>query len=293
MLARKNVKMVNNQEKKNQYLALAAISSIWTLLLSTIASMGGAGSLLQAAYASSSTTTYTVVSGDTLYKIGLRFGVPWQDIAQANDIQSPYLIYVGDVLVIPLNDASDDTTAIATGNPMYDQFDSYIKSSSRNYGISDQMLVKAMISQESYFDPRAVSPDSPCGVPPGWTDAQSKSFGLMQFTPACAEPQAGPPNLTTDTTSPYWSSSWFNPQYNIDRGVQALSRELSYVKSNFYGCSDEQYLLMAVATYNSGPGAVYGCGSWNERADTHINYVLSQYKTYAEMAGAPYPYAGC
>lgn len=285
--------MVNNHEKKSRYLALAAISSsIGILLLLSIASMG-AGSLQMAAYASSSAaTTYTVVSGDTLYKIGLRFGVPWQNIAQANDIQSPYLIYVGDVLVIPpLHDTGDDTT-IVTGNPMYDQFDSYIKSSSRNYGISDQMLVKAMISQESYFDPRALSPDSPCGVPAGWTDAQSRSFGLMQFTPACAEPQAGMPNLTTDSNSPYWSSSWFNPQYNIDRSVQALSRELSYVKSNFYGCSEEQYALMAVATYNSGPGAVYGCGSWNERADTHINYVLSQYQAYAEMAGMPYPYAG-
>jgi LysM repeat protein len=31
----------------------------------------------------------------------MMFGVPWQQIAQMNNIQSPYVIYVGEALVIP------------------------------------------------------------------------------------------------------------------------------------------------------------------------------------------------
>jgi heat shock protein HslJ/LysM repeat protein len=43
---------------------------------------------------------YVVAKGDTLYAIGVRFGVPWQDIAAANGITNT-LIYVGQHLYIP------------------------------------------------------------------------------------------------------------------------------------------------------------------------------------------------
>lgn len=48
-----------------------------------------------------SSGTYTVKSGDTLSSIGQRLGVPWPDIAKANNISSPYRIYPGDELRIP------------------------------------------------------------------------------------------------------------------------------------------------------------------------------------------------
>lgn len=51
--------------------------------------------------ASSSSSTYTVKSGDCLSVIGSKLGVNWQDIASINGINSPYIIYVGQVLNIP------------------------------------------------------------------------------------------------------------------------------------------------------------------------------------------------
>ena len=45
-------------------------------------------------------TQYTVQSGDTLIKIGERFGVPYQQIIDANGLSS-WTIYPGDVLTIP------------------------------------------------------------------------------------------------------------------------------------------------------------------------------------------------
>ncbi len=49
----------------------------------------------------SNPSTYVVKSGDCLSTIGSRLGVNWKDIANANGINSPYIIYVGQVLNIP------------------------------------------------------------------------------------------------------------------------------------------------------------------------------------------------
>lgn len=45
--------------------------------------------------------THTVKSGETLYRISLQYGVHWLAIAQANSIAPPYVIYPGQVLIIP------------------------------------------------------------------------------------------------------------------------------------------------------------------------------------------------
>jgi len=48
-----------------------------------------------------STQTYTVKSGDTLGSIASRYGTTVDAICEANDIDNPNLIYVGQVLIIP------------------------------------------------------------------------------------------------------------------------------------------------------------------------------------------------
>lgn len=44
---------------------------------------------------------YVVRAGDSLSKIGARYGVKWQNIASANGIRFPYVIYPGQKLKIP------------------------------------------------------------------------------------------------------------------------------------------------------------------------------------------------
>lgn len=44
--------------------------------------------------------TYTVVAGDCLWNIALKYNTTYEAIAEANNIAAPYLIYPGDVLVI-------------------------------------------------------------------------------------------------------------------------------------------------------------------------------------------------
>jgi Transglycosylase SLT domain len=199
------------------------------------------------------------------------------------------LLPYGGIFTIPTQvrcnpDPAITTTNISVGDPMYDQFDSYIINATNQYGITDKMMVKAMILQESSFDIFAVSPDIPCGVPNGWTKQESRSFGLMQVTPACIDHDGGRPNLTTDNNSSNWATSWFNPEYNINQGVKSLADNLLLMKSKFSGCSNEQYMLMALGAYNSGEGAIKGCGEWNDRADRYITSVTRHHRNLSQMA---------
>ncbi|MBE6152800.1 MAG: LysM peptidoglycan-binding domain-containing protein [Firmicutes bacterium] len=52
--------------------------------------------------------TYTVVKGDSLWKIGNMYGVKWIDIAKLNNIKIPYIIKPGQVLRIPVNNTIQD-----------------------------------------------------------------------------------------------------------------------------------------------------------------------------------------
>ncbi len=45
---------------------------------------------------------YTVVADDTIYMIGERFKISWRELAEINGIQSPYTIYPGQVITIPI-----------------------------------------------------------------------------------------------------------------------------------------------------------------------------------------------
>jgi 3D (Asp-Asp-Asp) domain-containing protein len=195
---------------------------------------------------------------------------------------------IGNILCIykqlPAQDSIITTGNVSIGDPVYDQFDSYIINASNDYGITDEMMIKSMIAQESRFDIFAISSDIPCGMPSGWTDNESRSFGLMQFTPACAEAGGNRPNLMTDKNSPNWATSWFNPEYNINQGAKSISDNLLLMKSKFAGCSDEQYMLMAVGAYNSGEGAIYGCDLWNDRADRYITDVIEHHRVLSQIA---------
>ncbi len=51
----------------------------------------------------SSDQTYTIKRGDNLYRIGLKYGVSWGELAKFNKITDPTHLQVGDVLEIPAN----------------------------------------------------------------------------------------------------------------------------------------------------------------------------------------------
>jgi len=184
---------------------------------------------------------------------------------------------------------------LKTNNAKQDAFDCTILDVSKKWGMPDPMIVKSQILQESSFQEFATSGDSPCGIMNGWTDAESKSFGLIQTTPACGEALTarlanGHPNLTKDTQAALWANSVFNPAINLDEGVKTDVDNLKALKQKYAGCTAIQYNMMAAGAFNSGTGAILGCGSYNARAQTYVTLITSHYHQFAKAAGWPDPY---
>jgi len=45
---------------------------------------------------------YVVISGDVLWKIAKGFGITWEDLAEANELKNPHLIFPGQKLIVPI-----------------------------------------------------------------------------------------------------------------------------------------------------------------------------------------------
>jgi uncharacterized protein YvpB len=61
--------------------------------------------------------TYTVQRGDYLTALAERFGTTWQELAAANNIRYPYIIYPGQVLSVPGGEASSEQPPLPEPTP--------------------------------------------------------------------------------------------------------------------------------------------------------------------------------
>lgn len=82
--------------------------------------------------------THTVTSGDTLYDIARRYGVSWDQVAEANGLAAANQIYAGQVLKIPV-DAPGPTHAILHQVHRGDT----LTSIARQYGLTTAELADA------------------------------------------------------------------------------------------------------------------------------------------------------
>ena len=127
------------------------------------------------------------------------------------------------------------------------EFDQLIRTSSAKWGV-DSALVKAVVANESGFDPNATSP--------------AGAQGLMQLEPATA---AG-----LGVTDPY------DPIQNLNGG----SRYIRGLLDRFHGD-----VRRAVAAYNAGPHAVEKYGGVPPYAETraYVDHVLESYRRYKKQ----------
>lgn len=133
---------------------------------------------------------------------------------------------------------------IPTGDELTTAINGAIAQAAQRYGI-DPNLIKAVIRQESGFNPEAVS--------------KSGAMGLMQLMPATAE--------SLGVTNP------FDLNENIDGGAKYLQKQLA----RFGG--DES---LALAAYNAGPGSVekYGGIPPYEETMDYVPKVLGYREQY-------------
>jgi soluble lytic murein transglycosylase-like protein len=140
-------------------------------------------------------------------------------------------------------DATAQTPA-AKGSIAPQQIDQLVNTNAGTFGV-DPALVKAIIANESAFDPNATSK----------TGAQ----GLMQLEP--------------DTAAGLGVSDAYDPAQNITGGTRYIRSLLD----RFHGD-----LSLAVAAYNAGPGAVEKYGGIPPYAETqnYVQNVLESYRKY-------------
>ncbi len=143
-------------------------------------------------------TPYTVRYGDTVYGIAARFGVTPQSIIQRNNIRPPYyVIYVGQVLIIPTGGGSPPTPPPGstpappppTGETQYTvRYGDTVTGIAARYGVTIQSIIQRNNLQPPYYViyvgqvliiPTGGTAPTP---PPGSTPAPPPPTGETQYT---------------------------------------------------------------------------------------------------------------
>lgn len=127
-------------------------------------------------------------------------------------------------------------------------FDGMIADASKKHGV-DESLIRAVIKQESAFNPKATSS---CGAQ-----------GLMQLMP--------------DTAKELGCTDSYDPYQNIMGGAKYLRQLLDRFNGN---------QTLAIASYNAGPGSVDKYGGIPPFGETqnYVSRVMENYRNY-KMGG--------
>lgn len=94
--------------------------------------------------ASGATIEYIVQHGDWLYSIAYNFNVDPEDIIQLNNLQAPYELDTGQVLLIPTegsSGASPTNTALAGGTEYTVLAGEWVYSIARKFGVEPQAII--------------------------------------------------------------------------------------------------------------------------------------------------------
>ncbi|MEO3430293.1 M23 family metallopeptidase [Pelagibius sp. CAU 1746] len=126
---------------------------------------------------------YVVAKGDSLYGIARRFGLPIRAVIDANKLQPPYALSVGQALTIPQAQVHE----VAVGDTVYNI--------ARRYNVDRSELVRLNGIQPPYSIPlgqRLIlpTPDSAAGA-----EATAVAYAPPEATPPQAAPQAAPRDL--------------------------------------------------------------------------------------------------
>jgi len=128
-------------------------------------------------------------------------------------------------------------------------FDGMISDASKKHGV-DEALIRAVIKQESAYNPKATSH---CGA-----------MGLMQLMP--------------DTAKELGCGDAYDPYQNVMAGTKYLKQLLDRFDGN---------QTLAIASYNAGPGSIDKYGGLPPFPETqdYVTKVMGNYRSYKGLGG--------
>lgn len=113
------------------------LSKTWALFLVLILCLLPLGESVHAQDEEPGGPVYIVQDGDTLWDIAQRFGVPWEELARANDISDPGQLSAGDELIIP---GIEDSGGILVTTPV--PFGESLRSLTRRYQLTAETIIR-------------------------------------------------------------------------------------------------------------------------------------------------------
>ncbi|MHB8702317.1 MAG: LysM peptidoglycan-binding domain-containing protein [Nitrososphaerales archaeon] len=202
-----------------------------------------------AASGPSAEVTYTVQPGDSLYFIGKKFGVPWPSLAQANNIISPYIIYVGEVLVISGSTSSTTTSSSACSQstavaPYYYSVEpgDYLSLIGARFGVPWQVIAQA----NNIYSPYIIYVGQQLLIPAGSTSTTESCSSVTTSTPTTTTTSISTSSTSSTPTSSTTSSSTTSSSTSPSTTTSTESSS-SYI---IYSVKPGDYLYLIGHEYN-------------------------------------------
>jgi LysM repeat protein len=133
--------------------------------------------------------THTVQRDETLYRIGLKYGVTWQALMELNELRDPTDLYVGQVLKIPAPSGESAPRAAAVAKPHRDppgEEQTYIAQHGETLyriGLRTGVPWQTLMSYNSMQDPSELYAGQELKIPAGGASGASLTWdGVTTYT---------------------------------------------------------------------------------------------------------------
>ncbi|HEX2174089.1 MAG TPA: LysM peptidoglycan-binding domain-containing protein [Dehalococcoidia bacterium] len=191
--------------------------------------------------------TYVVERGDTLAGIAENFGVSAATIIEANGIEDPDVLYIGQILIIPTDDAAP--TRLTGASHVTVQPDQSLVEIAISHGVT----VQEIIELNDIADGDLIVPGQVLTLPEGRSVPRTSSRGAQDPLPPTPTPEPPPapePPPTPATTRPQgWTVQWKVTMYCL----QGRMANGSFVQPGA-AAADASILPLGARVYLEGMG---------------------------------------
>ncbi len=172
-------------------------------------------------------STYVVQPGDNLFRIALRYGLTTQQLATANRITNPSLIYVGQVLTIPTAGSTPQPTSTPPPATTSDTYTVQPGDTLSRLAIRFGTTITELLRINNIANPNIIFVGQTINIPTANTPAPepvvTENAPQPEVTEEAAMPPADTTTMLTDPGFDYGIIAYFNAD-NITQVTQQINQ---------------------------------------------------------------------